>query len=62
MKISLLCLLCDKIVSHNLLINMNTKTVLKDQGLMPANSQAQEMMIVGFISLWVVLAAVLYFS
>ena len=41
---------------------MNTKTVLKDQGLMPANSQAQEMMIVGFISLWVVLAAVLYFS
>ena len=41
---------------------MNTKTVLKDQGLMPANSQAQEMMIVGFISLWVVLAAVCYFS
>ena len=41
---------------------MNTKTVLKDQGLMPAKPQAQEMMIVGFISLWVVLAAVLYIS
>ncbi len=54
--------MCDKKVSHKLLINMNTKTVLKDQGLMPANSQAQEMIIVGFISLWVVLAAVLYFS
>ena len=57
-----MCLFCDKQVSHKLLTNMNTKTVLKDPGLMTENSQAQEMMIVGFISLWVVLAAVLYFS
>ena len=41
---------------------MNTKTVLKDQRLIPEKSQLQEMVIFGFISLWVVLAAVLYFS
>ncbi|MFL2753467.1 MAG: hypothetical protein ACJ0BD_01010 [Gammaproteobacteria bacterium] len=41
---------------------MNTKTVLKDQRLIPANSQVQEMIAFGFISLWIVLVAVLYFS
>ncbi len=41
---------------------MNTKTVLKDQKLIPAKSQVQEMVIFGFISLWIVLVAVLYFS
>jgi hypothetical protein len=42
--------------------DMNTKTVLKDQRLIPAKSQLQEMIIFGFISLWIVLVAVLYFS
>ena len=41
---------------------MNTKKILKKQGLMPKNSQAHEMQIFGFFSLWFVLAAVIYFS
>ena len=42
--------------------NMNTKKLLKKQGLMPKNSQAQEMQIFGFFALWFVLSAVIYFS
>jgi len=41
---------------------MNTKKILKKQGLIPKNSQANEMQFFGFVSLWFVLAAVIYFS
>jgi hypothetical protein len=41
---------------------MNTKKLLKKQGLMPKNTQPNEMQVFGFFSLWFVLAAVIYFS
>tara|TARA_B100000780_G_C21020029_1_gene408784 strand:+ start:703 stop:828 length:126 start_codon:yes stop_codon:yes gene_type:complete len=41
---------------------MNTKKMLRKQGLIPKNSQAREMLIFGFFSLWFVLAAFIYFS
>jgi len=41
---------------------MSTKEILKEQGLIPKNSQAQEMQVAGLYSLWVVLAALIYFS
>jgi len=41
---------------------MNTKKILKSQGLIPKTSQANEMHMFGFFSLWVVLTAVVYFS
>ena len=41
---------------------MNTKKILKNQGLIPKTSQSNEMHIFGFFSLWIVLSAVVYFS
>jgi len=41
---------------------MNTKKLLKQQGLIPKTSQANEMHMFGFFSLLVVLTAVIYFS
>jgi hypothetical protein len=41
---------------------MNTKKVLKQQGLLPKTSTANEMQLFGFLSMWVVLSAVIYFS
>tara|TARA_B110000305_G_scaffold197371_1_gene222956 strand:+ start:3197 stop:3322 length:126 start_codon:yes stop_codon:yes gene_type:complete len=41
---------------------MNTKKILKNQGLIPKASQANEMQIFGFFSLWFVLASIIYFS
>ncbi|MDA8526675.1 hypothetical protein N9C68_03860 [Gammaproteobacteria bacterium] len=41
---------------------MNTKKVLKQQGLLPKTSKANEMQLFGFLSMWVVLSAVIYFS
>jgi hypothetical protein len=41
---------------------MNTKKILKNQGLIPKTSQSNEMHIFGFFSMWIVLSAVVYFS
>jgi len=41
---------------------MNTKKILKQHGLIPKTSKANEMQMFGFISMWVVLSAVIYFS
>ena len=41
---------------------MTTKEILTKQGLMPKDSQAQEMQIAGLYSLWFVLVALIYFS
>jgi len=41
---------------------MNTKKILKQQGLLPKASKAHEMQLFGFLSMWVVLTAIVYFS
>jgi hypothetical protein len=41
---------------------MNTKKVLKQQGLLPKTSKLNEMQMFGFFSMWIVLAAVIFFS
>lgn len=41
---------------------MNTKKILKNQGLIPKTSQSNEMNIFGLLSLLIVLSAVVYFS
>ena len=56
----LMCLLCDKIMSLMKRLKMtNIKKTLKNKGLMPGSSKAQEMHFVGFLSACVVLAAVI---
>ncbi len=55
-----MCLLCDKIMSLMKRLKMtNIKKTLKNKGLMPGSSKAQEMHFVGFLSACVVLAAVI---
>ncbi|SVA63249.1 uncharacterized protein METZ01_LOCUS116103 [marine metagenome] len=39
---------------------MNTKTILKNHRLVPRNSQAKEMIVVGHFALWFLLIAFLY--
>ncbi|MDA9633801.1 hypothetical protein N9T33_02030 [Pseudomonadota bacterium] len=41
---------------------MNTKKVLKQHGLLPKASKINEMQMFGFLSMWVVLSAVIFFS
>ncbi len=55
-----MCLLCDNLMSLKKQYKMtNIKKTLKNKGLMPGSSKAQEMQFVGFISACIVLAAVI---
>ena len=55
-----MCLLCDKIMSLKKRLKMtNIKKTLKNKGLMPGSSNAQEMHVEGFLSAFVDLAAVI---